>query len=477
MKTRLAIGILACMGVYSLPAQIQLQDLVVEAEEAADAALDDERIEGPRGGDHGTPPAPVSETLTFLNGDFLTGELISADAAGGVTWRHPHAKDPIRFGLEALQEVALKGPFPTRELEGLSRVRLSNGDEYRGRILSMDRETLRLESPYAGEISLAVPMIVSLQPRATASGIYEGPNNREEWTSSRGGKNTQWKFLKNALYYDGSSNESLGREIEDLPDQAEIAFDLAWRGNVQFYVMLWADDPKKVKDHYQIMLQHGYVRCYRHSNDHGRNDLGNTQFRSLRSLADARVRLLLNREAKEITLLINGELVKKWTDHFDGEISGDSLVFRSQGNTPMKIENLVVRQWDGSLDEENGKSAGERDLLVLGNGDLFSGQVVDIVNEVMRFKTDFAELPVPLDRIAALELAMEERAEPRRRAEDVQLVFPTEERITLALNSWKNGRFQGRSETTGDINLETRFVSQLILNPYDERRDSDDEAW
>lgn len=478
MKFWISLCVFVCPGFLRIPAQIQLEDLVME-EVNVEPPQGENGVEGPEGEDHGTSrrEGRTSDQLSFLNGDALSGEMVSAEADEGLSWTHPHVKEPIRFAWAPLGEVKLKGPFPVGELEGLARVRISNGDEYRGRILSMDGETLRLETPYAGEVSLAVPMIVSLEPRATSAGIYRGPNDLEEWTASRSGEHTGWALRKNALYYEGNSNETLGRRFEDLPDRAEIAFDLAWRGNLRFYVNLWAEDTKNNNESYSVMLQNGYVRCYRHSNDHGRQDLGNAQVQSLSRLSEARVRLLLNREAKELTLIINGELVKRWKDHFDGEIAGDALQFRASGNTPVKIEHLVVRKWDGNFGEEEGPNAEDVDLLILGNGDLFSGEVLGIANEILRFKTDFAELPIPLDRIAEVDLAMADRAEPRRRAGDVRVVFPTEERVTLELASWKEGRLRGRSETTGEVTLQTRFVSRLTLNPYEERGESDDEAW
>ena len=477
MKVWISVSIFLCLGCLGLQAATESEGLDAESV-APESAEGSKRLEEPEGQDPGAARETAFDHLSFLNGDALSGELVSADAEEGLAWAHPHVEEPIRFELAPLREVRFTGSFPDDALEGLARVRISNGDAYRGKILRMDEDSLLLDTPYAGEIEIAVPMIVSLHPQAPTPEVYSGPINLEEWTASRDAESTGWALRKKAFYYEGSSGESLGKRFEDLPDRAEIALDLAWRGNLQLYINLWADGLKNNNENYSVMLQRGYVRCYRNSRQHGRQDLGNTQVLSLQTTSEARIRLFLNREEKEVALMINGELVKKWVDYFEGEISGDVLQFQASGNIPLKIENLVIRKWDGSFGKEQKETAAAgRDLLILGNGDLFSGEVLSIADDTLRFKTDFAELPIPLDRIVEAKLAMAHRAEPRRLAGDVRLVFPSGERVTLKLASWKEGSFRGRSETTGEITLHTRFVSGLILNLYDERSETDEKAW
>ncbi|MFP4157588.1 MAG: hypothetical protein ACLFU4_08225 [Opitutales bacterium] len=477
MKVWLLLGIFVYLGYLGLQATTQSEKITAGSVEP-DSAERADRFEGAEEESHFASRKTTFDRLSFLNGDVLSGLLVSADAEEGLAWVHPYVEEPIRFKLGPLREVKFKGPFPDDALEGLARVRIRNGDEYRGQILRMDEDSLFLDTPYAGEVEIAVPMIVSLHPQAAASEVYRGPIDLEVWTTSLDAENTGWALRKKALYYEGSSGESLGKRFEDIPDRAEIALDLAWRSDLQFTINFWADELKNSTENYSLMLQRGYVRCYRNSRQHGRQDLGNSRVQSLQAKSEARIRLFLNREEKELALMINDKLVKKWVDYFEGEVSGDVLQFLASGNIPVKIENLVIREWDGSFEKENEEKVIEdRDLLILGNGDQFSGEVLSISDDTLRFKTDFAELPIPLDRIVQVNLAMAHSAEPRRLAGDVRLVFPTRERVTLKLDSLTDGSFRGRSETTGEVMLRTRFVSGLILNPYDERHLTDDKAW
>jgi hypothetical protein len=257
----------------------------------------------------------------------------------------------------------------------------------------------------------------------------------------------------------------------------EIRFDLAWRGNLQFYLMFWADDPQNTQSNYTLMLQHSYVRLYRHSTTHGGSDLGNMHVQRLQTLAETQVQLLLNRKQKEIYLILDGELIKRWTDSFEGEITGDALLMRVAGNTPTRIRNFTVRNWDGKFDRMQEERAVEQDILMLTNGDTFSGKLVRVEKNEMRFQTDFAELPVPLDRISLLELARADRELPAPRDGDVYVCFPTEERITLELDRWQEGEVTGTSEVAGEVRLQSRFISQLQFNPYAEERAREEDAW
>ncbi|GEM_PF-886167 len=478
MKFYHYLGIAFFGGSTLLYGQIQLEGLVIEEPADENSAQAEPVVEAPKGHDHGQrKPGAVADRLTFLNGDTLHGTLKTIGEEG-VTWGHTDVKDSILFGPSNVREVKLKGPFPEQELGALTRVSLTNGDDYRGKVLSMDSETLMLDTPYGGRISLASAMIQSLSPTAESRSLYQGPNGMDDFIISQNHGNMGWEYKNNSLYYKGNTNEMLGLPLPNFPDMASIEFDIEWRGNLQFYMMFWAQDPKNQNECYTIMLQSHYIRCYRQSNKHGRNELGNANLNHRRhNLGKSSLRLLLNREEKEMYLFMNGEMIKKWTDQFDGKVSGDAFAFRALGNSPMKLNNMVIREWDGKIETERQGEAGANDMLLLTNGDTFSGKVIGIQDNVLRFETDFAELPIPINRVNTLTFAQATRAEPRRRATDVRVYFPNEERITLSLQRWAEGNMTGRSETTGDVALESRFVSRVVMNPYDERNKDQEDEW
>jgi len=459
--------------------QIEMADVVVEEAEAADAE-NAEGVEAPESRDHGSGDAakgPESDRLFLLNDDRVSGELVRMDAETGVTWAHPDVEGPVVFGLENLGYVEFSGSFAGDPLESLTRVELTNGDAYRGTVVRMTAEELVLDTPYAGEITLAPSMVRKLEPRSGSLALYEGPGGADEWIVNKNHGQGHWKYRKGALYSD-NHNQVAGLALDDFPDKASIEFDLAWRGNPQIHIVVWSQSTTDAnEDGYAVMLQNSYVRCYRYSNQRGRQDLGNSHFDMLRQINQARVRLLLNRKEKEIMLFLNGEMVKTWRDQVDGKIVGDAVLLQSSTNSPMKVENMVIREWDGELTQSEDKAAGDQDLLMLTNGDKFSGSLLGIEAGLFRFKNDFADFEVPVDRVDRVNLAPDTRMEPRLNAGDARVRFPTGEEVTLKVGVVGDGVLTGSAEATGEVTLRTEFVTRLTFNPYDERHEKDEDTW
>lgn len=435
-------------------------------------------VEAPQSADHSQPERGLeSDQLHFLNGDRLFGSMQSVDADAGLAWSHPDVEADIIFGLDNVANVLFKNEGKGGEdLRSFPKVVLTNGDEYRGTIAGMDGVELVLESPMAGRIRIQSPMIESIRPFETSTGIYEGPNSQEEWETNRSG-NDRWTYKDGAMYA-GNHNQVMGRHLGDLPDFIRIDFRLEWKGNVNFHVGFWGQDPKNTNQNcYTIAIQNGYIRAYRNYNDVGRTDLGNAQVQTLTRVSGITVSLLLDRPGKEILFFVDDELVSRWNDSFEGEINGNALILGAMGNTPTKVSNISVREWDGEFKTNTGEKPQPLDQLMTLNGDSFMGTLEKIEEDTLHFKNDFASFQVPMERVSEIRFSRENRQVPRLRNGDVKLMFANQEQITLRLKQVKDGSFTGDSETTGEIRVDARYLSQLQFNPYDERHQAEEESW
>lgn len=469
----------SCLIPLGLPvalfAQIPLDDLVEIVAERPEAAGG---VEAPETRGHGQAGTRLdTDRLHFLNGDRLSGDLLRIDTETGLVWRHPDAAEPVSFGLDNLKRVEFRRDAGGAPLAQLTRVTLTNGDQYRGTILRMDASTLLLDTPYAGDVTVRAAMIESIRPDSESLAVYEGPNSLEEWVVHDKG-NGGWTYKNQALYAD-KHNQIVGLDFETFPDLASVEFDLAWRGNPQLNLHFWSETVKKPgQETYTLMIQNSYVRLYRNSNKRGRDDLGNTNVNQLRNLGDARVKLLLNREAKEILMFLNGEMVKSWKDPVKGDVDDDAFLLQSSGNSPMKISNIRIGAWNGKLENGTEESNERQDLLRLNNGDKFSGTLAEIEAGVFRFQTDFASFDIPVDRVDEIRFGNATRETPRLRERDALFYFTTGEHVTLDLASLENGSLSGSSEAVGTISVRADFLREMTLNPYDERReDEEDGAW
>lgn len=128
------------------------------------------------------PPATVS----FLDGSFLRGEVESLNAEV-LRWRHPNARQPIEFSTTNLNLLRLppRAPDAVTNSGPVCRVRLTSGDEFAGRLLSLDGESFEVETWFAGRLRGQRAGLVSLAfANAGYAAFYEGPRAAEEWRSS-----------------------------------------------------------------------------------------------------------------------------------------------------------------------------------------------------------------------------------------------------------------------------------------------------
>lgn len=462
----------SCLPLF-LCAQIEID--IVEPDVVEEAA----EVATPDATDHSVPSGNGREVdlLHFLNGDRLSGELQGIESESRLVWKHPDAKAETVYALENLKQIQFKADMANLdELMALARVELTNGDLYRGRIVRMDTENLVIESPLTGKVTFRSDMIQSLRPVAGSNAIYSGPNSLEEWEQNNNG-DQKWEF-KNNVMYSNKHNQIAGMKLEDLPEKISFDFALEWRGNITLQVGFWGRDPKNLNQNcYTLAIQNSYLRCYRNYDKIGRNDLGNAQVGEEMRDGKLDVRMLLNRETKEILVLFDGKMVARWIDTFDGKIKGDAIIFGGMGNTPIKVSRISVREWDGGFDLDPSEKPQESDQLITLNGDVFAGKLEKIEMDLLHFKNDFAVFQVPLDRVSEVSFSKASRAEPRLQVGDVEIFLPSKERMTLKLSELNGREFTGSSEATGEITLQKKYFLEMKLNPYDDRHTVEEDGW
>ncbi len=131
------------------------------------------------------PPATVS----FLDGSFLRGEIVALDGEA-LKWRHPNARQPIEFTTTNLNVIRLP-PRPLMTITNtgqICRVVLASGDEFEGRLVSLDSEHFEVETWFAGKLRGRRAGLASFVFASTShAAYYEGPRAVEEWRSSTAG--------------------------------------------------------------------------------------------------------------------------------------------------------------------------------------------------------------------------------------------------------------------------------------------------
>lgn len=404
-----------------------------------------------------------SDVIRLLNGDTLHGNLVGIDAQRGVRWRTPDAHAEVAFKPERVARIVLpRKVTPSALSSNTCMVVLSNGDELLGAVVAVDSERVLLQTDYAGMLSLPRKRVSALRMVKGATGaIYEGPTGMEGWRSRNPRNN--WRYQDNSLVANG--NGSIGRDVK-LPAMARLEFDMAWRGQLQFLIGLYTDSTEEyASNSYLLTMQPGYIYLQRMRRNGGSSHMGQAEHAGLHQKSKVRVEILVNKEARTIALLLDGTLVKQWKDNLDWGGSGTGIIFGNQSVGMMRLSNIRVTEWDGTIQEQNAPSVKtQRDVLELTNKDKVSGNLQSLKDGVLVFVTAFANMEIPLERLQTLEFASENLDIPPKNPADVRAVFAERGVVTLTIERWDGLQLAARSSNFGEARFKTTAFHQLFFN-------------
>jgi hypothetical protein len=418
------------------------------------------------------------DVITFANEDSLHGRLMGVNPeTGGLSWRHPSAEKEIAFKLDGIRRIDLS-PFAKRNIPVQSAmVKLTNGDQLGGNVVSMNEETLVMDTWYAGEIPIEKVMITSLHPNAEGSAIvYEGPTDIATWNLGDDSMKNSWRLKNGALY--PVQSHPIGREIEGIPDSASIEFEVDWRSYPAFNFVFYTDTIEKVSgNYYMLQISSSSVYMRRYTRNQGSQNMWNmnhSDFSNNRS-THARFNLLVDKKAKSFSLLINGTLIKQWTDPGSFAGLGNGIMFAPQNPGGMKFYNIRISEWDGTIPQptQEQEEDSKEDQVQFVNKDKVSGTLVGIAEGKATFRTEFATMDVPLDRIGEIVFSMTEVERARRNKEDIRLTFVQNGQLTLQLRKVEKSMVYGYSENFGEVKIPLEAFRELEFNIYEERDEDD----
>ncbi len=471
--------------VVLLAAVLSVSAISVMALTVVEEIIDVPVVESPEPPPEEEPVEEEAETVpedkvSFLNGDTLKGLLVSVDPKkGGVTWQSPYSVKPLEMSLDAADRVVLKPRGGAGKKWGSASIHLSNGDELWGDIISLGSGKLELKTWYSGKVEIHRPMIARIKVQNRDSSVmYEGPNSLAEWkTRQSHGRGKSWEYKKGALY--AASQYPIARKIEDMPDKVKIEFDLKWRGSYPgMGISFFNDNVNHQSDCYTITISGSSIYLYRYSRNSGSSHLGNADYRAFNN-GDKRggsFTILADRKEKTVALLIDGQMVRQWTDKAGQAHDGNVLMFYPQNQNGMQISNIKVAEWDGQVPTAVGDT-GEKsteDLIRLANGDKVSGEVLTIDNAAIKFKASYADMDIPLTRIVEIIFAEDKRERARRNQYDSKFTMVNGGIVTFDLQKIMSDEATGQSENFGTVTLPLSAVRELEFNLYAEKLSGDD---
>jgi len=437
--------------------------------------------------------------VRFSNGDKLSGRVIamSLDELG---WESELLRQPANFKLDELVDLEMPTKYADSTLAEAKHeavLTMTNGDHIKGQLSGLNDDEIRLNTWYAGELSFRRVNVSSVQITRSTEVYYRGPNSIEEWTNGRG--SSGWDYQAGKL--ETTKRGGIATEIE-FSDESKISFIASWRGDFR---------PKLVFCSSNISTDSpdtGYEMIFQGSNVHlkraGSNVwLGNSANAvMLREQETAKIEIRFSHERGKILLYIDDEFINLWEDDQMEEMEfGKGLHFINQNEDFLNISEIEVSSWDGYLGDipkvannQRGNNwrfdnqvqevpeddADTQDgRLILFNGDSVEGEVLGIKDEIIRLKTPFTDVSLPLIRLKNISLGQSNMETPKLYQGDVRATMADGSRLVFRLDGVEGDKLVGFSQNFGAARFHREGFKRIEFNIYNRKLEAlrKNEGW
>lgn len=432
--------------------------------------------------------ATDSGMIRFFNQDQLPGGVASIEK-DLIRWDSPHLEKPAPFFMKQVLEIN-QTPKPHETKEPCEAViTLTNGDSLRGQLSSVTDQAIELQTWYAGKLTLQRPMVESVKIIDRPKLVFQGPDGLEGW--KRVDSEKAWTFESGRFKSSGPGQ--IARDVK-MPATCRVAFDLTWRSSLRARIAVCTDDvtTKEPSNAYDLMIQRKYVylrKRWSTNGGGGTNILGQTvNVPEFTENEKARVELCIDRKKGVFNFIVDGRSVAVWNDaDFKDGAMGGGLHFIAEDSTPLTVSRIEVSEWDGVVErqpsaedpflneeDEDGQKAPPKNKeevpagrMILRNGDSLQGEVLGIENGIMRVKTSYSELKMPVSRLKTIALKPVEREEAMLKNGDVRAWFPDGSRVVFRLDAAAADGLQGFSQNFGTATFKPEAFNRIEFNLYD----------
>ena len=441
------------------------------------------------------PAQPAVDVFQLLDGSTLHGALEAIDPARGIRWKHPATVAPIEFlprNAHQIRFAQTAPPPPQSSAPHTCRFRFVNGDELTGNLVSLDAQHIELETWFAGKLRAPRAGVQSLAFLAKGlATIYDGPDGVAGWTT--GPTPAAWQFRDGVLT--GGANAFMGRDLK-LPPQSRVEFDVGSSGGLNLYLSLYTDATQRfnfASTGYQFNLGLGYVNLMRGQGQFGMQHLGQAQIPVPLPGRKLHVEVRADLLAGTMALFVDGNVVQQWHDPtvtkpavpaVDPNLPptvADAVrdAARARGpalpgtglsffmlNGGIQLSAIKVSAWDGRpIEPELVATNFTGHLVRLANQDRAVGEVRAIRDGKLTLVAAAGSLEIPLTRVTQVVLAPATPPATNRPAGATHVRLSSGETIGLTQPRWDGRQLAGVSPHFGPLQLDTRWVRLLHFNP------------
>jgi hypothetical protein len=424
----------------------------------------------------GRPPAaPAGQgTVTLRNDDRLSGRVLRLDRENNVLLvQHKYIREPLAIALDAVQGYQAQLPDAALSQPSAWMLELSNGDRLRGNIVRLDDDTITLDTWYGGVLQVDRAMVASIVQYDLHRILIDGIGGQADWTTAMGVA----RFHPQSITL--SQNTFITREWTPYTPRLRIDFEITWMWQTHMTLRFMGQPPvgQNITGSCYLLSFSGNSRLVlqRMTGDRQSAQLANltiTPRNDENQQFNAHFTVLVDGEAGHVHLYHDGRLLGDWADQAPLDVEGTSLTLVASHSPQLELNSLRVAEWSGRLPTERLPLAADGAVHVfrMQNGDLVSGQLVAIEDDIARVETSFGALNIPTGRIE--EIAFQDQTgAPDRHAHDLRLHLQDDTVITLAVSDLADRMVSGSSANFGDIQIPLAGVRTMqwhIDDPQEE---------
>lgn len=359
------------------------------------------------------PAAAGADEVRLDGGRRVTGTVTAIQPDGATTLRTAFAKAPLVLRADSVRSIALAAPDKQEPAVRPHALILHNNDVIPCEVTGMDADRVHIRSAALGELDVPRDVLRAIRFGLRSSkSIVAPPDAYKDWAASEA-----WKATDTSLTSSAVGNTSLDKL--KLPPRFLLRCRIEWQGypNLRFH---FADNHLEASgraDRYFVTFNHAGLELKRQCSN------GRT-YHSLAAIAKSPdtfggtgntsgfdLEIRVDRPARSLQLLINGESQGTFRDPADEAPSGNGLMLLSyaSGTNRNILRNLELAEWSpGNESPATGlPEPGDADTISVYNApDTMSGAARSIRIEdgkpAVIFQSPHAEQPLVVTNTSLL---------------------------------------------------------------------------
>jgi hypothetical protein len=406
--------------------------------------------------------------IGLRGGNRFNGRLLGVTPQT-VTWQHPLLLDPLEFALTnvVFANLAAAGA-PTNLPPPAARIRLTNGDQWRGELVGVDAQSVQFRPWQMAPVRIPRRQVAEVRPGEPPAGVLDA------------GPIENWRVPPSP---DRPGDVIYVRSLP-LPPRVRLQFEIEPRTN-ELFAMAWLYSRVSTNQQrplgYLLQLQNNCVGVSQYIlSPAGQLKQQNASYYNAPGLGErpvSEMTWLLDTVKGEAFVLLDGKPIglahNKWSlpvgpaPLLDGEQPGQASnppktglgqeirIEMVDSTRSARLRSVLVSEWKGGTDFA---APAKADAVRFHDFSLLAGPIEGVRDGLVHRA---GQDPVPVARVSSLLFKPVKTERARRTGQDVRVTLWDGDELTLAGLQWVEGGLAGTSEVWGQVTIPAAAIRRL----------------